>query len=292
MITRLWIVVIAALLLPACATVNKGSTDYFRVDSVPQGASVSTTIETHASKRKRAGNPKLEPEYYGCDPTPCAIPFNRNAKFIARIEHEDYEPAEIFISSQNSQGSFAGNAATTTVVVGGTAYIGAAAFAGYATFASQLASGIVNALTFGLSTPASAAPATTTSSVLSSAAPPVLAISGGMLMFDAASGANKNLYPNPVILGLAPKGTETKTDPFVAIYKKELEAKTRVDKYCRIVNRNTRAREKKCRVATETERAYRTERREKMKEVFKAQKEAYKAYKAAQKAKTTEKTNP
>lgn len=292
MITRLWIVVIAALLLPACATVNKGSTDYFRVDSVPQGARVYTTVETHASKRKRAGNPKLEPEYYGCAPTPCAIPFNRNAKFIARIEHDDYETAEIFISSQNNQGSFAGNAAATTVVVGGTTYIGAAAVAGFASLTSQLAYGLVNVFTFGLSAPASAAPVTTTSSVLSSAAPPALAITGGMLMIDAASGANKNLYPNPVILGLAPKGTEIKTDPFVAIYKKELEAKTRVDKYCSVVTRNTKARKKKCRAAKETERTYRTERREKMKEVFKAQRDAYKAYKAAQKAKTAEESNP
>jgi len=67
------ITLFSAAVLPACATVNKGTSDFFRIDSVPQGAIATTTIETDESVKARRKNPQLEPEYIGCSPTPCAI---------------------------------------------------------------------------------------------------------------------------------------------------------------------------------------------------------------------------
>ena len=229
-------------------------------------------------------NPELEPDYYGCEKTPCAIQFRRSAKFIARIEHEGYEPAEIFISSQTKQGSFAGSAAATTVVMGGTTYLGAAATAGFMTFTSQLATGLAHVMTLGLSSPVSAAPVTTTSSVLSAAAPPALAVTGGMLLVDAASGANKNLYPNPVVIGLVAKGSPTKVDPFVNIYKNELEALKRVKRHCDGRSNLERNSTNDCPDARDDVQKYRKERKDAMDEIFKAQRQAYKDHKNAQKA--------
>lgn len=38
--------------LTACNTISRGGTDYLRIDTVPQGAKVTTTIETYESKKK------------------------------------------------------------------------------------------------------------------------------------------------------------------------------------------------------------------------------------------------
>ena len=53
MITRIIILTLLAIITTGCATVNRGATDYFRIDTVPQGAKATTTIETRDSIRAR-----------------------------------------------------------------------------------------------------------------------------------------------------------------------------------------------------------------------------------------------
>lgn len=227
------------LLLPACATVNKGTSDFFRIDSVPQGAAVTTTVETGASERARRKNPQLEPVYLGCSPTPCAIKLNRRQNFVIKLEHPNFQTAEMYITNSRNSASFTGNMAATTVTTAGTMAAGATVAAGLATTLSVISTATANATlaggvtlgTFGL-VPIEASLAATnslfvptsvsTGSAMVAAIPPALAVTGGMLLVDAVSGANVNLFPNPVVLELAPKGVPTKIDPNVASFKTEI----------------------------------------------------------------------
>ena len=237
------------LLLSACATVNKGTSDFFRIDSVPQGAAATTTVETAASKNARRKNPQLEPVYLGCSPTPCAIKLNRRQKFVIKLEHSGFQTAEMFITNSRDSASFTGNMAATTVTTAGTMAAGAAIGAGVATALSAAVTATVSATTagtvtlgtFGLipletSLAASSSvfvPSTvSTGSAVAAAIPPALAVTGGMLMIDAVSGANINLYPNPVVLELAPKGVPAKIDPNVALFKKEISEREKGTAEC------------------------------------------------------------
>ena len=240
-----------AISLSGCATVNRGITDYFRIDSVPQGAKATTSIETSDSKVARKKNPKLQPVYHSCEPTPCAIPLYRRSEFVVKLEHPDYETAEMFITNSSTSGSFTANMAATTAVTTGTAAAGAAAGAAVATTLSTATAtllggtigGTASIFTFGLvpietgvsagaSFFSSAAPTYSSSTAASSAIPPALLITGGMLVTDAITGANVNLYPNPVVLKMAPKGTPVKIDPNVEDYQKILAAEEQVTLNC------------------------------------------------------------
>jgi len=220
---HIYSLLIFVLALPSCATVNKGVSDFFRIDSVPQGAVATTSIETEASIKARRKNPELARQYIGCSPTPCAIKLNRRQKFIIKLEH--------------------------TATTAGTAAAGAVIGAGIATSLSAIGSTIVATTfsgsatigTFGLipiETSLAVAnsvfvPTTTSASSAAVAAiPPALAVTGGMLLVDAASGANLNLYPNPVVLELAPKNTPVKIDPNVAPFKRELAEKEELEREC------------------------------------------------------------
>lgn len=246
-------VLFIAVSLSGCATVNRGITDHFRIDSVPQGAKATTSIETAKSKAARKKNPKLQPEYHSCKPTPCAIPLYRRSEFVVTLEHEDYETAKMFITNSAASGSFTANMAATTAVTTGTAAAGAATGAAIATSLSAITptilggvvGGSASIFTFGLvpvetgvsagvSFFSSAGSATTTSSsaAASSALPAALIVTGGMLVTDAITGANVNLYPNPVVLKMAPKGTPVKVDPNVAEFQKILSAEEHVNLNC------------------------------------------------------------
>ncbi len=242
-------ILLLILLLPSCATVNKGTSDFFRIDSVPQGAVATTTVETDASIRARRKNPQLAPVYLGCSPTPCAIKLNRRQKFIIKLEHPEFETAEMFITSSRKSASFTANMAATTATTAGTAAAGAVIGAGIATSLSALGStiaattlaGSATVGTFGLipiETSLAVAnsvfvPTTTSASSAAVAAiPPALTVTGGMLLVDAASGANLNLYPNPVVLELAPKNKPVKIDPNVAPFKRELAEREALEREC------------------------------------------------------------
>jgi len=261
MIYRLIIFIIFSVLLSGCATVNRGATDYFRIDTVPQGAKATTSIETYASKTARAKNIDTSPIYKSCEPTPCAIALPRRSEFIITLEQDGYETAEMYITNSSNSGSFTANMAATTataagatVATAGTIAAGSAIATGIATATSAVIGGIsgasVSLATFGL-IPAEAAistgislatssvpAATTTSSALSATIPPALIVTGGMLLTDVATGANVNLYPNPVVLKMAPKGTPIKIDPNVEPFKNILNLRNERDDYCSTEFRN------------------------------------------------------
>jgi len=241
------LLILAACISTGCATVNRGADDHFRIDTVPQGAKITTSIETSKSKRKRRKNKNIAPEYKGCNPTPCAIQLSRHSEFTFTAEHAGYEPVEMYITSSHKRGSFTANtaatAATTAGTVATTAAIGAGISAATTGLATGLGAGLGASFTFGLipvETAVSAGFAAGASSVPSagaiaaSAVPPALAVTGTMLLIDAGTGANRNLYPNPVVLELAPTGTAVKYDPAVNLFQEEKAAEALYDQKCKI----------------------------------------------------------
>jgi len=240
-----------AISLSGCATVNRGITDYFRIDSVPQGAKATTTIETYDSKQARIKNPELKPVYHSCEPTPCAIPLYRRSEFVVTLEQEGYETAEMFITNSSSSGSFTANMAASTATTTGTMAAGAAVGAAFATTASAVSATVVGgtlgagasiytfglipaetAISTGISFVTSSAPTYSSSAAAGSAIPPALIVTGGMLLTDAVTGANVNLYPNPVVLKMAPAGVAMKIDPNVEPFKRELSLKDDIEQNC------------------------------------------------------------
>ena len=89
-----------AVATAACATVTRGTTEAFVVETVPSGAKVTTTLGL------------------GCNATPCAIPkVKREAEFIVTIEKDGYKTSTHNITHQMSGGGGAGMAGN--VILGG-----------------------------------------------------------------------------------------------------------------------------------------------------------------------------
>lgn len=214
------LLIIAACISTGCATVNRGTDDHFRIDTVPQGAKITTSIETSKSKRKRRKNKNIAPEYKGCNPTPCAIQLSRLSEFTFTVEHAGYEPAEMYVTSSNKRGSFTANTAATSVTTTSTAVTGAA-----------VSSSLVGT-TFSAFSAGSLAPST--GAFVIAAIPPALAFSGGMLLIDAGTGANRNLYPNPVVLELTPEGLPVKYDPAVISFREIESAEYKYNEKCKL----------------------------------------------------------
>jgi len=203
---------LSGFIISSCATVNRGTVDYFRIDTVPQGAKVTTTIETAQSKAARAKNKSIPAVYKGCEATPCSIPLPRRSQFILTLEQDGYEDAQMYITYSTSTASFTANLAATPLTTG-TAAVGTALVTG----------SILSGLSLG------AVPSTI---LLSGAVPPALVATGGLLLADSVTGANVNLYPNPVVLQLAPKGVPIKVDPNVEPFLEILKLKEDRDYYC------------------------------------------------------------
>lgn len=299
MIMRLLSLTLFAIFMSGCATVNRGATDYFRIDTVPQGAMATTTIETSDSKNRRNRNPKLKPVYESCEPTPCAIALPRRSEFVVKLEHEGYQPTELFITNSGSAAGYTANVTTTIMTTSGTVAATAPAIAAATTFGAQLGTAIasgttaatLNLGTLGLVSAESAfalsnsligpATPTTTGSVVSGAVPPALAVTGAMLLTDMATGANLNLYPNPVVIGLAPEGTLARVDPNVEGFKALLAAQADRERYCQSTRRVVLEKNKeKCRKAIIKLKAMKKDRRERQA----AAKKALKAARAKRKA--------
>lgn len=88
-----------ALSLPACATITRGSSQEFTVESTPPGARVSTS------------------NGFQCDATPCTFRMPRKDEFRATVSMEGYVSQEHDIKSGISGGGAAGLAGN--VVFGG-----------------------------------------------------------------------------------------------------------------------------------------------------------------------------
>jgi hypothetical protein len=71
----------AALSLPACATITRGSSQQFTVQSEPSGASVSTS------------------NGFQCDATPCTFRMPRKDPFRATVSLDGYVTQEVDVTS-------------------------------------------------------------------------------------------------------------------------------------------------------------------------------------------------
>ncbi len=231
------------LILPGCTTISRGATDYLRIDTVPQGATVTTTIETPRSQSASKANILHEKQYRGCSPTPCLLKVARRGKFAIKIEHEGYEPAEIAIGgdipirSVNLDmnvpiGSVVGN-------VGLTATSSALASA----FVFSLNQALTSVLTLG------SAPASASSAVVGGAAVAGAGIGVAMIGVDFLSGSFKNIYPNPIVIKLAPEGEATVTDPNMLMFKLRAAKRRLARKYCVSGSAGKKAQKRNCALA-------------------------------------------
>ncbi len=191
-------------LLGACTTVNRGVTDYLFVDTVPQGARVTISEMT---KGKPAD----------CPSTPCVIPRPRSSEFIVTISHEGHEPFEMLVTHSTQRASLNGTLIGNTMV-GGLTVATAAAYGA--------AVGEAITLGFGGSGASSAAAA--------GAIPVAGGLVAGMALVDVTSGAGQNLFPNPIVLELAPEGSErsVQVDPRVALFEEQLVLEEKADRVC------------------------------------------------------------
>ncbi|MFN3669766.1 MAG: translation initiation factor 2 [Brevundimonas sp.] len=88
-----------ALSLPACATITRGSSQEFTVESTPPGARVSTS------------------NGFQCDATPCTFRMPRKDAFRATISMNGYVTQDVQVTSGMSGGGAAGLAGN--VIFGG-----------------------------------------------------------------------------------------------------------------------------------------------------------------------------
>ena len=174
---------IAGSLLPACATVARGTKDVLVVDTVPPGARVTTT--------RRIGKASDgTPRYAGCDATPCEIRIPRRSAFLMTITHDGYEPVELGVTGELTREALRSNLATS-----GKLGLANGAMVGGVIASMGFSGGVV-----GLAGITTAGIATGGTLVASTAV-------------DAATGALLNLNPNPIVLELAPEGTELAPHP-------------------------------------------------------------------------------
>lgn len=171
---KLGILILAASQMCACATIIRGTTEPFEVMTIPPGATVTTNLETPASKELRKENEALQPTYYSCQ-TPCTWELSRKAEFDLKIDMDGYHPVNLKIESKYGFGSSttATNLAAST---GGAAAVVVTAYATAAGGAAWL--------------------------------PAVAGATGYAgfvgVGFDVATGAMKDLSPNPIALQLYP----------------------------------------------------------------------------------------
>jgi len=179
------IAVFAGVMQAACATVVRGTTEPFIIETNPPGAMVTTTLETPESWAARQENPERPVQRYGCAPTPCAIELPRRSKFIAKIKKPGFAPVRVTVTSRASLKGQAPSLAGSSVVTG------ALLAETTASSGSAVVAGLVNPI------------------VISGG---VTAIATPMIAVDALSGAMLSLSPNPVVLDLQPD-TDTLINP-------------------------------------------------------------------------------
>lgn len=205
-----------AIMLSACSTVNRGSKDHFRIDTVPQGAKVTTSVINNSENKRRKNqyssyqDKKTKVTYHSCEPTPCAIKLPRRSEFVAKLEHPGYEPVEVFIRSSSLKGGSTSNAAAGLATASGSGF----ALAGMAASMKALYTSL-----FTLGTQS-----VNTSGIAASGAAAGLGVGVGMIAIDVATGANLNLFPNPVVIELPPEGTPSRKDPLIDLYKDMIKA--------------------------------------------------------------------
>lgn len=229
--------------LTACNTVSRGGSDYLRIDTVPQGAKVTTTIETRRSREKSKTDLRAKKEFRSCEPTPCLLQVGRRQTFAIKIEHAGYEPAEIAIHGDIPLPTTNLDMAVPVGAIAANAGIGAATGVFYGSMVVTLS----QAFSYG-------AFQLPTSGIVAGATAAGAGIGVGMVGFDLASGSYANIYPNPVIIKLAPEGAQTITDPNMLMFKLRQAKKRETSKYCRgRAGVSEKQRKKNCEVAQEVD---------------------------------------
>jgi hypothetical protein len=103
-------------LLPACATVTRGTSQAFQVESEPPGADVTFVEAQVLDKKGKPKKPQQKFQPASCK-TPCAIKAKRKPGFTVKISKDGYEPIEANVASGISGAGGAGMAGN--VLVGG-----------------------------------------------------------------------------------------------------------------------------------------------------------------------------
>jgi len=111
-LARLSVAACALAGLSACATVTRGTTEAFTVESTPPGAKVKTS------------------NGYTCDATPCTWKMARKSEFSVEVSKPGYKTATAQVTNQIAGAGAAGLAGN--VIVGGIIGIGVDAVSGAA----------------------------------------------------------------------------------------------------------------------------------------------------------------
>jgi hypothetical protein len=175
---------LAALLFGGCATLVNGTEETFHVDTVPAGATVTTTIG--------GGN-----SAYACAATPCGFNVSRKATFVATVTKPGYHPVRVVVRNSEFKrlalddlgvetASSEHGDADTLKSLGGN--IGAATAAQAAVLnVDPITSAVFGSTSVGLAV----------GQTLIIAAP-------AAIVTDSATGSLNKLYPNPIRLRLIP----------------------------------------------------------------------------------------
>ena len=96
---RLSVLALSGLSMSACATVTRGTSQSFEVQSTPPGASVQTS------------------NGFGCEATPCTFKMARKTAFTATVSLPGYVSQTLPVESRMSSGG--GTAMAGNILVGG-----------------------------------------------------------------------------------------------------------------------------------------------------------------------------
>lgn len=107
---KIFTVAVAAMTLGACASVTRGTTDVFVVETTPSGAQVKTTNS------------------FACDATPCSFKMPRKSEFQVTVSKPGYVSTTHSITNKVSGAGSAGMAGN--ILVGGLIGVGVDAYTG------------------------------------------------------------------------------------------------------------------------------------------------------------------
>ena len=193
-IFRVLILSVFAINLAACATATRGSTTLFIVETTPVGAKAETTVPTKEFGKMtkvrldRIQSGKLEEpdfKYRFCEPTPCGIEMPRKKDFHVLVTKDGYTP-EVHKIGYLHRKEIRNETVKNTALTAGAVGVGTGVAVGAATSSSILFSG--------------GAAAGTAAGIVVAA--PIVLVGGVALGVDAASGANYDVWPNPLPLEL------------------------------------------------------------------------------------------
>ena len=189
-----------------------------------------------------------EAEYESCEPTPCLLQVGRRQKLAIKIEHKGYETAEIAINgdialpSANIDMAIPAESAVSNIGLG----MGAGAVLG----ATSVANASVLNKAFSALFLNQVGGVYPTSGVVAGATATGTGVGIAMVGVDVMSGSYETVYPNPIVIKLAPEGTPTVIDPNMLAFELR-QAKIRYsDYYCPDVMRTrSESRQIKCKKA-------------------------------------------